>query len=253
MVIIFPGGPPREQVETYTDQFVDIVAGRMSLSPAAVNGHYFTDYPAALDFLKGHPDAFIISSLGFYLSRREVLHLIPLASVEMSAGSGGRYYLMVKKGTAGALDDMKGKTIAGSTLFEDPVFLKKVVFGGKLDPRSDLTLDPTSRPLSAIRKAARGELGGVLLDDVQYNSLKALPLFEELAVIYESPRLPEVGLMMVDTSANRNMKEKLLHALTTLGETEAGAEVFSSFGMKGFSRIDPDSLDEVIRQYDETD
>ena len=250
VVIIFPGGPPREKVEKYTDEFTDIVAGNMSLSPGDVKGHYFTDYPAALDFLQENPDAFIISSLGFFLSRRKALSLVPLASVEMTENAGNRYYLVAKKGTVTSLEEMKGKTIAGSALYEDPDFLKKVVFAGRLDPLSDLALEPTSRPLSAIRKAARGELGGVLLDDVQYHSLQALPLFTELAVVYESPPLPPLGLMMTDTPADRNREEKLLESLTTLGETDAGAAAFRSFGLKGFSRIDPSSLDEVIRKYE---
>jgi ABC transporter, phosphonate, periplasmic substrate-binding protein len=250
MAIVSPGGPSPKKVEKYIGQFVGIIADLVGVREESVTARYFTKSKPALDFLNKNRGAFIIGSLGFYLSRREALDLIPLARVELSAGTSGRYYLIVKKGTFGTLDRLKGKTISGSALYEDPRFLNRIVFNNRVDIDSDFILKPTARPLSAIRKLLMGELDGVLLDEVQYKSLKSLPYFEDIAVVYESAVLPEVGLMMVNTPATRRLKERLLEALLAMGESEEGAEAFQAFGLVGFKPIEPNSLNKVIMQYD---
>ena len=250
IAIIFPGGPAPEKVEKYIGQFVDIIAGEVGLEKDSFIGRYFTEQQAALDYLEKNRDSFIISSLGFYLYRRKALDLIPLARVELTAGTAGRYFLVVKKGTAGSLEELKGKTISGSTLYEDHQFLNRIVFNNLVDIGSDFILKPTSRPLSAIRKVLKGTIDGVLMDEVQYKSLKSLPFFEEIEVIYTSPLLPEVGLMMVDTPATRKLKDRLLKALLAMGDSEDGSAAFKAFGLAGFKEIDPASLDEVIVKYE---
>jgi len=250
MAIVSPGGPSPKKVEKYIGQFVGIIAEMVGVREDSVTARYFTKSKPALDFLNKNRGAFIIGSLGFYLSRREALDLIPVARVELAAGRASRYYLAVKKGTFGTLDELKGKTISGSPLYEDPRFLNRIVFNNRVDIDSDFILKPTARPLSAIRKLLKGELDGVLLDEVQYKSLKSLPYFEDIAVVYESAVLPEVGLMMVNTPATRRLKEPLLEVLLAMGESEEGAEAFQAFGLVGFKPIEPNSLNKVIMQYD---
>jgi len=250
MAIVTPGGPSPEKVEKYIGQFIGIIAGRMGIGENSVTARYFTEQKAALDYLDKNRNSFIIGSLGFFLSQKEALELIPLARVELAVGPAEHYYLVVKKGAFTTLDELKGKTISGSTLYEDPRFLNRIVFDNRVDIGSDFILKPTSRPLSAIRKLLKGNLDGVLLDGVQYKSLKNLPFFDEITVLYTSPRLPDVGLMMINTPATRKLKDRLLAALLEMGDSAEGAATFKSIGLAGFKRIDPASLDEVIMQYD---
>ncbi len=250
ILIVFPGGPPDSRVAPYIGDLAGLIADGMGISPRSLRVEYFSLAGPALEYLRRNPDSFIIGSAGFFLSRRQELSLVPLAAVEMDTGNEGRYHLIVKKGSFRELEELKGKTVAGSTLYEDPVFLRTLVFENRIDPESDLLREPTSRPLTAIRRLARGEVGAVLLDDLQLESLRSLPLFEEVSVIYRSPPLPEVGLMMVDTTATRRRQEGFLAALEGLGETEEGGRAFGSFGLRGFRRIDPGSLEEAIRKYE---
>ncbi len=250
ILVVFPGGPPASRVEPYIEQLAGIIAAGMKIPPSALRGLYFDLPEPALRHLREHPDSFIIGSAGFFLSRRRELGLVALAAVEMDGTAEGRFHLLVKKGTYGGLDELKGKTVSGNTLYEDPVFLRKLVFADRIDPVRDLVLEPTPRPLTAIRKLARGELDGVLVDDIQLAALGGLDLFEEVEVIYSSPPLPEVGLMMVDGPGTRRLRESFLSALENLGETEDGGRVFSSFGLKGFRRIDPGALAAAIRSYE---
>jgi len=250
MAIVTPGGPSPKKVEKYIGQFIGIIAERIGIGEDSVTARYFTELKPALDYLEKSRDSFIIGSLGFYLSQRKALNLIPLARVALTIGPAEHYYLVVKKGTFTTLDELKGKTISGSTLYEDPGFLNRIVFDNRVDISSDFILKPTSRTLSAIRKLLKGKLQGVLLDGVQYKSLEKLPFFDEIDVLYRSPRLPDVGLMMIDTPAARKLKDRLLDALLEMGNSEEGAATFKSIGLAGFKLIDPASLDEVIMQYD---
>jgi len=251
LVIVSPGGPSPKKVEKYIGQFTGIIADRVGIGEESVTGRYFTDRKEALDYLDKNRDSFIISSLGFYLSQRKSLNLIPLARIELSAGSTQHFYLVVKKGVFHNLDELKGKTISGSALYQDPRFLNRIVFDNRVDPSSDFILQPNPRTLSALRKLLKGKLDGVLLNGVQYESLKSLPFFKDIAVVYTSPVIPEVGLMMIDTPANRKLKDRLLTALISLSDSGEGTEAFKSFGMIGFRPMEPASLNKVITRYDE--
>lgn len=249
VLVFFPGGPEESRVAPYLEQLAGVIAEEMKAPPSLLSGRYFSRVESALSFLRDNPDCFIISSPGFFLSRQEELKLVPLAAIEMEGGGEDRYHLIARKGWEGGLEAMKGKVVSGNILYDDPVFLRTLVFDNRLDPEGDLVLEPTTRPLTAIRRLDRGEIDGVLLDDIQYESLRSLPLFAEVDVIYRSPPLPEVGLMMVDTPLTRQWRERILAALTTLGETEAGGGAFTSFGLKGFRPIDSASLQEAIGKY----
>jgi hypothetical protein len=57
--------------------------------------------------------------------------------------------------------------------------------------------------------------------------------------------------MMIDTPANRKLKDRLLTSLISLSDSGEGTEAFKSFGMIGFRPMEPDSLNKVITRYDE--
>jgi hypothetical protein len=191
-----------------------------------------------------------MGSLGFYLSRRAQLDLIPLARLMLSSAVEDRYFLMVRKGRYSSLDQLKGKSVTGSVLADDPRFLSRLVFEGKLDVNDHFTLKPTSRPLSAVRKVSRDKVDAVLLNNMQHSSLKALPVADELEVLHRSPGLPPLGLMMVDTPKTRMHKETVVKAVSAMCDTEKGKPICTSFGFAGFAPLRPDDLATVVATYD---
>ncbi|MCX6348117.1 MAG: hypothetical protein NTV79_01235 [Candidatus Aureabacteria bacterium] len=188
VVIVFPGAPDLEkEAGKFVVQLTALIAREAGVDPSALHGHFFGSAPSALEYLGSHRDSFIIASLGFFLSHRDSLKLQPLASVEMTAGPNDRYFLVIRKGKYASLDDLKGKTLAGNTLYEDPAFLSKIVFDGKIDVSSYFILKATPRPLSALRQLIEDKLDAVLLDQVQYESLKTLAIFSRIETIFTSP------------------------------------------------------------------
>ena len=251
LVIVFPGGPgDNKEIQRAIEKLDETIAAAAGFAAEQLRVEYFNDGDKALAHLRKNPDSFVMGSLGFFLSNRDRLQLLPLARIEQAGGRNEHYYLIVKKGEYKTAADLKGKTVSGNTLYESGAFLSKIVFDGRFDAASHFRLEPTSRPLRAIRRLLKGETDAVLLDESQYRSLERLPLFQEIGVVYTSPRLPELGLMMTDTPRSRSRKDRLLSAFTGLNRTEEGAEVLSGFGLEGFEEVAPETFDGVIKKFE---
>lgn len=250
MVIVYAGGPDSPEVKKLIDQLLTYVAQQTGIDPANMTGAYFNDAKATLDHLKANRDSFILGSLGLYLSQRKALSLLPLAKLRYAGDGEERYYLMVRKGRYHAIEELKGKTLSGNTLFEDHRFLSRVVFGGRLDVPTYFDLKPTGRPLSAVKKVAADEMDAVLLNQVQYESLVRIPLADKVETIFTSEPMPPLGFMVLDTPKTRPVKDKVLKAVTDMCASTDGKAVCNNFGISGFDPLQPGVLDAVTRKYE---
>ena len=222
----------------------------MGVDSTSLIGTYFNETTPAIAHLKTNRDAFVLGSLGFYLANRKALGLSPLAILKTSGDSEERAYVLVKKGRYKSLDDLKGKSLYGSPLFEDLGYINRVVFDGKLDAAKQFDLKPTSRPLTAIRKLDKGEADAVLLNTVQYESLRRMPLFESLEVVFTSEPRPALGLMVTETPRTKAIRDKLLKAVVEMCSTPKGQSLCSNFGISGFEPMKPGALDATIKVYE---
>jgi len=251
VVIFFPGGPESGKEGTkIINQFIDILGQKAGYDSKTIEGSYFTDIKEATAYIGKNKDAFIVSSPGFFVANRKNLNLVPLAKVKMAENAPEKYYLAVKKEKYQKLEDLKGKTLSGSTLYEDPQFLSKIVFQGKVEVGSFFALKPTSRPLDAIRKVSRDQLDAVLLNRIQHHSLAKMPLFKELEIIYASPEIPPLGFMMVETAATKAVKDKILGVVTQMCQTPEGEPVCKNFGIEGFEPISQEAINEVVKKFE---
>ena len=250
-IIIYPGGPdPGTEGKTMITQFIDILTRQTTLKRSHVEGTYYNNIEQAKARLKKSGNAFIMGSLGFYLSNREQFNLMPLSLVLSEGKSAEKYYLVVKKGGYGSLAELKGKVLSGNILYEDTKYLNSIVFNNSIDVSQHFTMKPTDRPLSAVRRIARGKVDAVLLNTMQYESLKKLPAtFNKLQVLYTSPEAPRLGFMMAETSATKKVKDEILGALNKMCEMEEGKRVCGNFGITGFKNITSETLNEVSQKY----
>ncbi|MGI5863642.1 MAG: phosphate/phosphite/phosphonate ABC transporter substrate-binding protein [Myxococcales bacterium] len=251
VVIVYLGGPDAGgEGKSLIDQLVAELVKATGLEPGALEGSYFTENGPAVAQLEANPDSFVLGSLGFFLSQRQGRKLVPLARLKSTLNGTEQFHILVKKGRYKSLDELKGKQLWGSPLYEDPRFIDKVIFSGKLEAAKHFELKPTSRPLSAVRKLQSGKVDAVLLNTVQYESLRRMPLFDEFEQVYVSEPMPSLGLMMVDTPKTRAMKDKLVTTLLGLCGTPQGKSVCRNFGITGFEPIDEAALQPVIKQFE---
>ena len=249
-VIIFPGGPDTQQEGTsMISQFISNLVKLTGLSKSQLRGKYFNNINLARTYIKTHRNSFIMGSLGFFLAHKSNMGLVPLATVNLGSSNKERYYLVVKKGRYGSLNQLKGKTLSGNVIFETKNYINNIVFNDSIDVSKHFLLKPTSRPLSAVRRLTRKRIDAVLLNKMQYESLKSLALFSKIEVIYKSNEVPALGLMMVNNSRTKSVKDKVLNAVTTMCNLADTKEVCKNFGLSGFLRVKPGELDEVTRKY----
>lgn len=251
VVIVYLGGPEAGgEGQKLIDQLIAELGAAMGLAPGALVGSYFTENAPAVEKLAAQPDSFVLGSLGFFLAQRQKAGLLPLARLKTTVDGTEQFHILVKKGRYQSLAELEGKVLCGSPLYEDPKFLDAIVFGGKLQAARYFKLEPTTRPLSAVRKLDKEQLDAVLLNTVQFESLRRLPLFDKLAELFVSEPMPALGLMVVDTPRTRAVKDQLLQTLLGLCGTPQGKSVCGNFGITGFEPLDEAPLAKVIGQYD---
>jgi ABC-type phosphate/phosphonate transport system substrate-binding protein len=90
----------------------------------------------------------------------------------------------------------------------------------------------------------------VLLNRMQFEALKAMPLFAKLQVVHRSGPVPTVGLMMAATPRTRALRDRIVQAVTKLCGTEKGAPVCRTYGITGFEPMPEDALGEAVKQYE---
>jgi ABC-type phosphate/phosphonate transport system substrate-binding protein len=253
LVIVYPGGPDTgAEGKKLAEQLVQHLAGATALDPSRFAGAYFNDNLAAAAYLKTHRDAFILSGLGFYLSQRKALNLAPLARLRGEGGSDERFTVVVKKGRFKSVDDLRGKSLWGSVLFEDSRYVDRFAFSGKVRAAQWFEVHPTPRPLSAVRKLESDAADAVLLNQAQLDALKRLPLFEKLQIIHTSEPVPTLGLMVVPTPRTKAVQDKIVKSVLELCATAKGKSICQGVGIVGFDPVTPGTLDAAIKKYDDT-
>jgi hypothetical protein len=251
LVIVYPGGPDAgSEGKNLAEQLVQHLAGATGLDPMQFTGAYFNDNQQAVSYLKGHRDAFVLGGLGFYLSQRKALGLVPLARLRTEGGSDERFAVVVKKGRFKSLDDLRGKNLWGSVLFDDARYIDRFAFAGKLQTAKWFDLRPTPRPLSAVRKLESEAADAVLLNRAQLEALKQLPLFAGLEPIHTSEPVPTVGLMVIPTPRTKAVQDKIVKSVFELCGTPKGKDICKGVGIAGFDPATTESLETVVRKYD---
>ncbi|HOW82407.1 MAG TPA: PhnD/SsuA/transferrin family substrate-binding protein [Spirochaetota bacterium] len=249
--IVFPGGPDTgPEGDKIITQFLDILTRQTKIKRADVAGQYFNDIAPARAYIQKNRNCFIMGSIGFYLANRTTYNLVPLSLVTSEGKRTEQYYLIVKKGSYKSLADLKGKKISGNVLYEDAKFINNMVFENKINVGSYFVMQPTARPLSAVRKMNTGTVDAVLLTGMQYEALKQIPTtFQKIEVVYKSPEMPRLGFMMAETPATRGVKDEILGAMVKMTSLEEGKKVCNNFGISGFENIQPETLNETIAKY----
>lgn len=201
--------------------------------PSGTFGSSFTSSVDECLKLLANKPALMIGSLGIFLEQREAHHLIPLAQPKVEGSTTEVFRLLVKKGGPSSLEALRGKTLGGP-LLDEPEFLRRVVFEGKLDPRTHFKLEPTRQALRALRSLSQGKLDAVLVNAQQFRALNSLPFATDFEAVFVSRELPQVGLAADELKTSADERKRLQAALSELCADGRGKEVCEMFGVDAF-------------------
>ena len=249
--VIFLGGPDTgAEGDKIINQFMASLTKLTSMKKDSLQGKYFNNITEAKTYIRENKNTYIMGSLGFYLANKKSMNLLPLAAVKIDGDDREQYVLIVKKGSYKSIKQLKGKVLAGNVLYEDAKFINGLIFENTIDIAKHFQLKPSSRPLSAVRKLESGQVDAVLLNHMQYASLKKLDVFSKIEVLHQSPQMPALGLMMANTKTNNAAKEKIVNAVTRMCNQADTKAACKNFGIDGFNKLGVETLKDEITKYE---
>lgn len=235
--VIQPGQPGTEaEARPVMDAFAHYIQQKMG-SGEAIKGHYFNRLEPALAFLEASPPAWGIVQLGVYAQHSTGFQMTPMAATRPGGFAKDIWRLMTRKDAGSDWQSLDGK-ILGNMLFEKRA-VSCLLFG--LPPgRLPCTLEGTFRPLRSLRSLAKGRITGVVLDRVQYETVKTMSVGKKIKVMHISRELPTSPVVWFG-GAN-NTTKKLASVLQGMKGDANAAKLLALLQTDGFGPADPDLL-----------
>jgi hypothetical protein len=233
--VITPGQPgsPRE-AQPVMDTLAAYV--QKNLGPEVIiKGRYFNEREPALDFLQRTPPRWGIVSLGIYAEHAGRYRMIPIASTRPAGAEKDRWRLAVGRNGPDDWKALQG-TVRGTILYEKEA-ASCLLFGNKAK-ELPFSLAGTFQPLRSLRSVAGGKAGGVVLDRLQYDALKALSLGKRIKIIHESKELPTTPVVWFGPPEER--MNQLAALFAGMGKDPEAKGLLRLLQTDGFGPSDPD-------------
>jgi hypothetical protein len=237
-VIIQPGQPgTSEDAQPVMDALATYVQSKLGAG-VTVRGRYFNQVEQAAAYLAQNQPRWGIVGLGYYLGYADTRTMTALASTRPGGADSDIWRLVVAKDGPDTWQAVK-EPVSGTMLFE-PGVAAQLLFD-KSARELPFTLQGTFRPLRDLRSVLRGKGGAVVLDRLQYDAVKALPMASDLKVLATSASLPtSVVVAFGPTGGLHDRFRKVLHAMQ---KDPAAAELLQLLQTEGFGpadkRLDP--------------
>ncbi|MCF8129263.1 MAG: phosphate/phosphite/phosphonate ABC transporter substrate-binding protein [Deltaproteobacteria bacterium] len=236
-VVIQPGQPGTEtEARPVMDALARYIQQKMG-SGESLKGVYFNRMEPALAFLNASPPTWGITQLGVYVQHGKGFQMTPVAATRPGGFEKDVWYLMTRKDGPPKWQSLKGE-IQGNMLFEKRA-AACLLFELPVD-RLPFTLKGTFRPLRSSRSAAKGKITGVVLDRIQYETVKTMSVGQKIKVVQTSrdlPTSPVVWFGPVTETA-----KKLAGVLQGMKEDVNAAKLLTLLQTTGFGPADPDLL-----------
>jgi hypothetical protein len=248
LAICHIGGPgSTRQAQPVLDKFLRHVEQAAGLKKGSMTGEYHTTEKDCLEYIKKTKPLFAVLDLATYLQEQRDLRLVPLAA--MGGVDKVKYRLLVREGSYKSLDQLKGKTLISNHL-DNPRFVSRIIFGGKLDVKKHFTLKDTRRPLKGIRRVARERADATLVNSMAYDHLDQLRLDVKLEPLFTSRALPGLTLAVVGgrKAKRRPMVTSMVKALPRLC-SGPGKSLCQTFQVSSFEPVKGNIYRKLARQY----
>jgi len=235
--VIQPGQPGTEaEARPVMDALADYIQQKMG-SDETIKGRYFNQLEPALAFLKSSPPAWGIVQLGVYAQHAMRFEMTPMVATRPSGFTKDVWRLMVYRDADSSWQSLSGK-IRGNMLFEKKA-AACLLFGLPPD-RLPFTLEGTFRPLRSLRSLAKGKITGVVLDRVQYETVRTMSVGERIKAIHTSRELPTSPVVWF--GAANDATKKLAGVLQGMKTDANAAKLLTLLQTDGFGPADPELL-----------
>jgi hypothetical protein len=245
LVACAPGYPgSTEQAQPTMDEFAAQTARVSGWGEAALGAVYHENLEEGIARLEQSDAVLALVPLPFYLEYVDRLGLQPI----LQAGSVGSpqetWTLVTGKGTVAGPGSLDGWEITGRGGYST-TFVRNIALDGwgALPDTAEVTF--STRTVSALRKASRGEQVAVLLDGEQNAALEGLPFASDLDRVFESERLPFSLLCVVKDRLAPEKINELTAGLTRMSGKKKGREILDELRLTGFEPVDDAEIERI--------
>jgi len=250
LVFCAPGYPGNTaEAQPTMDHFASGLNAATGWKPGTLTAVYHESGSAGVERLTSSDAAVAIVSLPFYLKHRDELALEPLLAAVATDGGDGAWSLVAAKGTLSGPGDLAGWTVTGLPAYL-PALVRGPVLSGWGELPENMTIQFTSRALSALRKASRGDTLAVLLDVPQVEAIPSLPFGESLEVVHTSGPLPGSLLCSVGGRLPEAKQTELVSALLAMDKAPEGSQLLESIRLERFETVAPKTINRIIEAMD---
>ncbi|MGE4552963.1 MAG: hypothetical protein AB7D57_07615 [Desulfovibrionaceae bacterium] len=227
-LVMLPGRADRNQLASGTEGLARWLGKRLGLP---VRGRVCADPDEAKAALAQDHPAFALVDLGFYVDQARAQGLRPVASARPGGFDADLWRLLVP---ADAASGRLAGDVEGTVLFSPRAAACLVLPGVHGDI---VRLVGVTHPAEAVRRAAAGEISGVVLDRIQFDAARAMPGFDKLAVKHATGNLPTPPVVWLGDGGE--LADRVAKALQAMGSDPAARQVLRQLELGGFGPPDP--------------
>ena len=248
LVVCAPGYPgSTAEAQPAMDAFAEALAAD-GLKLSAV---YFEREDDGVAALEAEDTNFAMVTLPFFLEHRIDLGLKPIAqAIPEGSGANQQWALVAPAGRIENSQDLDGWEII-SIGGHSPAFVRSVVFDGWGPAPTHLDIVFSSRVLTALRRAAKGENVAVLLDGPQAESIERLPFGKELEVVRAASEVPVSLVCSVGGRLDDTAEKAFTRILLGLGSEESAREALAGIRIERFAPVDRQALEGAIEAFEQ--
>lgn len=249
LLVCYPGGAVNEQdAKGAMDALLRVVERVGQWPQNSFTSQFTVKADECKRLLTEQRPGFAITSLGLFLELRDRHNLVPVVQPRIHGRVSERYRVMVQQGKYKTMDELKGKALGG-TVLEEPAFIGRIVFAGKIDPAGFFKLTPTKQAIRALRALDKGEIDAVLLNEQQYSALGSLKLANPLDAVFTSEEIPLMGLVADAKATTPEERARFAKALEGMCADPEGRKLCEMFGVDSFVAADRAAFEPMTQQW----
>jgi ABC-type phosphate/phosphonate transport system substrate-binding protein len=242
-------GGDSQSAKPYIAKFTGYLEEALKWPTGSLKGSFHVERPDILAYIKATKPGLAVLEPPLYFELRAKEKLTPIAQLESKDLSSSKMHLVVKDPALKSLDALKGKRL-WTTLAESPVYLSKVVLGGRVDAAKHFKMKRIGRADKGVRAVLRGDADVALLDDDQLANAKKMEGGDTLRSIFDSPALPALPLCTFGQSLSAKDQKALVQALLKMCGSPKGAPVCKEMRIQRISAVNLTLLKEAQKRFE---
>jgi hypothetical protein len=236
--------------QPYVDRFLRYVESAAGWTPHSMRGSFQIRKRGAIAYVANTKPGLGIIEPPLYFEYRQAWRLQPILQTESKKLVSDRLHVVVKDPAIKVLADLKGKRV-WTTLAEYPKYLSRIVLNGQVDAAELFILRQVDSAMKSARSVIRGDCDATILDDEQFSKAKTIQGGKNLRVIYDSPALPALPVVVFGTALSAQERATLTKVLLEMCSSSKGAGICKKMRIGRFAPLDTALFTALQKRYGE--